>query len=324
MISVIVPVYKVEEYLDRCVQSLLAQSYDGEYEIILVDDGSPDNCGQLCDEYAQQHDIIRSVHKSNGGLSSARNYGVEHAKGKWVTFVDSDDYVSETYLYDLMYLIKKFNADMAITNVILQTPEEALQKHQERFKPFSLNAKAAFLETYLNDRVGWSSCGKLILTETVKKHPFPDGFYEEMASTYLFISDSPKVAFGDYRDNYHYLRRPGSITARPIDKRHMRVFQVCKEIGEFIKKNYPEKEYAITLMYEKAVLQLLNRTILTDSQFRKLFCKYRKMFRRDMFVLLKKKDIVWKSKYYAIILSTTPTIYRLQRAVFNLVKGKEE
>ena len=96
MISVIVPVYRVEKYLDKCVQSILAQTYR-DFEILLVDDGSPDNCPQLCDTYAQKYDCVRALHKSNGGLSDARNFGIKYARGNDVTFIDSDDWIEEIF-----------------------------------------------------------------------------------------------------------------------------------------------------------------------------------------------------------------------------------
>lgn len=99
-ISVIVPVYKVEQYLHRCVVSILSQSFT-DFELILVDDGSPDNCGKICDEYAQKDSRVRVFHKPNGGVSSARNLGLDNAKGEWVTFIDSDDYVEIDYLQEL-------------------------------------------------------------------------------------------------------------------------------------------------------------------------------------------------------------------------------
>lgn len=96
-ISVIVPVYKVEQYIHRCIDSILSQSFT-DFELILVDDGSPDNCGKICDEYAQKDNRVRVFHKTNGGVSSARNLGLDNAIGKWVTFIDSDDYIEQGFL----------------------------------------------------------------------------------------------------------------------------------------------------------------------------------------------------------------------------------
>ena len=97
MISVIVPIYKVEKYLMRCIKSIQNQTYTN-LEIILVDDGSPDCCGEICEEFAKQDKRIRVIHKENGGLSDARNYGVERSHGQYITFIDSDDYVANNYI----------------------------------------------------------------------------------------------------------------------------------------------------------------------------------------------------------------------------------
>ena len=112
VISVIVPVYKVEAYLDRCVKSLLAQTYTN-MEILLVDDGSPDNCPAMCDVYASQHENIRVFHQENKGLSGARNTGINHAKGEYLAFVDSDDLWSPYFLESLYKALKETDADIS-------------------------------------------------------------------------------------------------------------------------------------------------------------------------------------------------------------------
>lgn len=106
LISVIVPIYKVENFLHRCIDSILCQTYE-QIEIILVDDGSPDRCGNICEEYRKIDSRIRVFHKNNGGLSDARNYGVERANGDFITFIDSDDYIAKDYIEYLYKLIKK-------------------------------------------------------------------------------------------------------------------------------------------------------------------------------------------------------------------------
>ncbi|MBQ8038354.1 MAG: glycosyltransferase family 2 protein [Lachnospiraceae bacterium] len=110
-VSVIVPIYKVEEYLEECVRSILNQTYQN-FELILVDDASPDNCGKLCDAYAAENPKVKVIHKENGGLSSARNAGVEIARGEYIAFIDSDDYVRECYLEELVKLAQQHSADL--------------------------------------------------------------------------------------------------------------------------------------------------------------------------------------------------------------------
>ncbi len=115
-ISIIVPVYKVEPYLRKCVDSILAQTFT-DFEVILVDDGSPDNSGKICDEYASKDSRVRVIHKENGGLSSARNAGIDVARGKYLGFVDSDDYI-EKDMYELLYdNIVKEQADLSICGI---------------------------------------------------------------------------------------------------------------------------------------------------------------------------------------------------------------
>ena len=115
LLSIIVPVYNVEKYIERCIKSILNQSFTN-FELILVDDGSPDNCGKICDEYKKKDSRIKVIHKKNGGLSDARNAGIERAKGEYIAFVDSDDFINK-YMYEILYKnAKKWDADISICN----------------------------------------------------------------------------------------------------------------------------------------------------------------------------------------------------------------
>ena len=118
-LSIIVPVYKVRRHLQRCIESILQQTYT-DYELILVDDGSPDNCGAICDRYAQECDKVKVIHKKNGGLSSARNAGIAAAKGEYITFVDGDDTIaSGTYYYNMRILQSNPDIDILEYPIII-------------------------------------------------------------------------------------------------------------------------------------------------------------------------------------------------------------
>ena len=121
-ISVIVPVYNVEKYLNRCIDSILAQTFT-DFELILVDDGSPDNCGKICDEYAAKDSRIHVIHKANGGLSDARNAGIDWAfansNSEWVTFMDSDDWIPDNYLFELYHACVQNLSQVAICDYVL-------------------------------------------------------------------------------------------------------------------------------------------------------------------------------------------------------------
>ena len=212
-ISVIIPVYKVEKYLDRCIKSVLKQSYK-DFEVLLVDDGSPDSCGAICESYRRNDSRVRVFHKENGGLSDARNYGTLRAEGKFITFIDSDDYVSFDYLEVMIDMIKKHGADIAVSNFMDVSDEvefkEGDAKEAEDVVLDSDGALHHLLATphYLQMETAW---GKLVKAEIVKNHPFPFGrFHEDEATTYLYYMDAKKVAVTD-KVLYGYYQNPASI-----------------------------------------------------------------------------------------------------------------
>lgn len=125
-ISIIIPVYKAEVYLHRCIDSLLSQTLQN-FEILLIDDGSPDRSGEICDKYTQIDDRVRVFHKENGGVSSARNLGIGHAKGEWITFIDSDDYVDKSFLSD--FGLEKLKADIYMQGYRIEKKFQVISVH---------------------------------------------------------------------------------------------------------------------------------------------------------------------------------------------------
>ena len=147
-ISIIVPIYKVEKYLVRCVESLIAQDFLS-LEIILIDDGSPDRCGEICDNYAKKDARITAYHKPNGGLSDARNYGLERAHGEYVLFVDSDDYLEPQACSNLWKEAKAGFADIIISKMALEKPSEGMARFEkvaeDRFQYHRIYSGPAYL-----------------------------------------------------------------------------------------------------------------------------------------------------------------------------------
>lgn len=209
MISVIVPVYKVEKYLDKCVQSILAQTYE-DFELILVDDGSPDNCPQMCDEYAQRDKRVRVIHKTNGGLSDARNVGTAEAKGEYITYIDSDDYVSNDYLEMLNSLIGKYNADIAVTGIKVFY-EGTIPKEDKKINEYFYTGEKALEKMLYQDTLDTSACAMLLPTNVAKKHAFPLGkYHEDELTTYKYYAEVNRVVVTT-KKQYFYLQRKGSI-----------------------------------------------------------------------------------------------------------------
>ena len=155
LISIIIPVYKVEKYIHRCVDSILAQTFT-DFELILVDDGSPDNCGKICDEYAEKDSRIVVIHQENGGLSAARNAGLdwvfEHSDSQWISFVDSDDYVYPHYLEKLYQAVVENNTNISMCNFVNfsdSVPECSLNEKESRI----ISGLEACNKIYNNDNI---------------------------------------------------------------------------------------------------------------------------------------------------------------------------
>lgn len=212
LVSVIVPIFKVEPYLNRCVDSLLVQTHDN-LEIILVDDGSPDRCGDICDEYAKKDDRIKVVHKKNGGLSDARNAGVRVAVGKYIAFVDSDDYVTSDYIQYLLELLENNQADISVCNYYIVQAADTVMPEDEMNNEITVMSgteasKKLFGDETVKATVAWN---KLYKADIVKKFPFPKGrVHEDEATTYLFLYESERVVFGN-RCCYAYYQNPFGI-----------------------------------------------------------------------------------------------------------------
>lgn len=213
LISLIIPIYKVEAYLERCITSVIAQTYHN-LEIILVDDGSPDQCGVICERFARQDARIKVFHKANGGLSDARNYGVERSHGKYIAFIDSDDYVAPNYIAYLIELLIKYHADISCCCMV-QTSGHISEYGANTVIPNEqlLTGKEACKELlgsmYHTMVTAW---GKLYKSEIVKKYPFPVGKkHEDEATTCKYYYAANKVVVGN-QCLYAYYQNPNSIT----------------------------------------------------------------------------------------------------------------
>lgn len=215
-LSIIVPVYKVEQYLRKCVDSLLDQDLvDGEYEIILVDDGSPDSCGDICEDYAAKYSQVRVIHQKNGGLSAARNSGIAASQGKYVQFVDSDDYLE---LNVLKTLVEKMETDKLD---ILRFNYRNVNERYEVFEPNKVSKPFVDYRdevcdglTFLNERLGFGCYAWqfMIRRELLDGCIFKEGIYlEDTEWTPRLLMKAHKVTSTDLMV-YDYLIRKGSIT----------------------------------------------------------------------------------------------------------------
>ena len=211
-ISVIVPVYKVEPYIHQCIDSILAQTYT-DFELILVDDGSPDNCGMICDEYAKQDDRIRVIHQENQGASAARNAGIEVAKGDYIAFIDGDDIVARWYFDRLYSVVYNWEADIAVCKAESGTDAPFLfGEEDENSNVIAISGRSACRSIYYMDGIipiqPWGKIYKKRLFEGIK---FPEGMIcEDDATIPRLLYLSSKVALVNSKI-YFYRQQPNSV-----------------------------------------------------------------------------------------------------------------
>ena len=238
LISVIVPVYKVEQYLDKCVESIVNQTYRN-LEIILVDDGSPDNCPAMCDGWAKKDDRIKVIHKANGGLSDARNAGIAVASGEFIGFVDSDDWVAPFFYERLISMLIDNDCDISACGI-----EKVNEGQQPKLRdaPYSVNCIGG--EEALHDlicgsitQVVWN---KLYRRETIDGIPFAKGkFHEDEFWSYQVFGKADRIAIADF-NGYYYLQRTGSIMGEGYSLKRLDAVEAKCERQRYLEANFPE------------------------------------------------------------------------------------
>lgn len=306
LISVIVPVYKAEAYLERCVNSICNQTYRN-LEIILVDDGSPDRCGEMCDAFAKMDSRIRVFHKQNGGQSSARNLGLDNMTGQYVGFVDSDDWVEPDMYSHLYDLVAKYNAQIAACGLscdyadgrsVLFNPLYPTEKAVEKFTVFD-----AIKEVTIAEKITNSPCDKLFHHSIFSDIRMSVGkIYEDFEMMPHCLSKAEIIVY-DPKPLYHYFMTEQSTTRGSIRPERFLEAEIGKDRIEFIKKNYPELTlYAIA----DQVRICLNIYYLSvdcgeyTRQRNEIKQDLRMMAKYKVFPLLKKKD---KLKYLSFLIA---------------------
>lgn len=276
LLSVIVPVYNVEAYLSRCVDSILEQSYD-TMEVILVDDGSRDSSGAICDEYAARDSRVRVIHKVNGGLSSARNAGLDVAEGSYVTFVDSDDFLEPDSYGPMIDLMERMDADMVCAgryDVMAETGEKTVGLCPKKEECITGQEFAGRI-------FRWKDCDSAVWDKIYKKSLFHELRYplgkicEDVPVTYRAALKAQKVALWN-RPIYNYFHRPGSITQSKISEASFDFCQHTAEVYGEIKAHYPQIEAHARFLRVRSLSDAMLRVLLADSNSRTRFWpKYR-------------------------------------------------
>ena len=262
-ISVIVPVYRVEQYLERCVDSILGQTYT-DLEVILVDDGSDDSCPEICERYAQKDNRVRVIHRENGGLSAARNTGLAAATGDIISLVDSDDYIDSNMYSSLMEALIKNDADIAMCDyAYVSDKEEPLEKEAADKVEVDIidGVKAQYLmyDSYrgrVTYTVAWNKLYKKELFEGVT---YPEGrIHEDEARTHELLYKAKKIAYVKV-PYYFYFQRDDSIVGSEISEKNLQIVDAYTDRLTFYRNNGENELWKKEVLHSMHMVCYLNR-----------------------------------------------------------------
>lgn len=297
IISVIVPIYCVEKYINQCIDSILNQSYP-YLEIILVDDGSPDNCGLICDEYAKKDGRIKVIHKKNGGLSDARNAGIKISSGKYIAFVDSDDCIDQRMYEKLQNTLQECGADIAeCHSVSFDDGSIPNARYSNQIK--ELTAKEWITETSLGDFLSCVAWNKLYKKELFIGIEYPVGrHYEDDATTYKLVYRANKIVrLTDAL--YFYRQRQNSITAQKNIREIKQQFQALYEKCLFF-NSLNENELEV-FSYSRLIIFLLSNLEFWEGVNSFESKKWKSIIKQNKRGVYFSKSVPFKYKLYIAI-----------------------
>ena len=276
LISIIIPVYKVEKYLEKCIESVLKQTYTN-LQVILVDDGSPDNCGKICDEYAKKDSRIEVIHKVNGGLSDARNVGIAKAKGKYIGFVDSDDYIKEDMYEILINLIKEYDADVSICNLYdVIEGKEYIRNKENGIKEY--NRIDILKEVLLDKNIQSYAWNKLYKKELFNEIKYPIGKkYEDIGTTFYIFEKCNKVVVTS-EPEYYYLKRADSLVNNVTESTVLDYTEIIIQRYLYTQKNIEELRKYNNYYLAKTLITAHNDIELLGSISEKMQEKYKELY----------------------------------------------
>lgn len=313
LVSVIVPIYKVEQYLKKCMDSILSQTYSN-IEIILVDDGSPDRCPALCDEFAKKDRRVKVIHKKNGGLSSARNAGLDAANGTYICFVDSDDFIAPTMVQKLYEAIIKNESCGIVSGQIVAYKDGQTASYRPEWyhsKCYKLSAKK-IAEQVLLEKESFTVWNKIYKADLLAKVRFREGYNNEDT---FFMYDLSKVLAEKSIDMliipdvvYYYRKRADSICntlSRPLDVDVIRNVELMISENTDVQLNSKLKKY-----YIYRLVLFGKRTLENEQYYTRYFQKYNKKLKK--FSLSECLLNCWGFKYaiYGILLLYYPSLLK--------------
>lgn len=296
LVSIIVPVYNVEKYLKKCLDSIINQTYKN-IEILLVDDGSTDNSGIICDEYAKKDPRITVIHKENAGLSEARNTGLDYARGKYISFIDSDDYIEEGMIFYLYHDCKDNNCQIANSNKIWELENGKKIYLCEIENSEIVDTETALKNLLLNDPSVANKLFERCLFDDIRF--IKDKLYEDILTTPLLIEKSERI-FLDKRHFYHYIQHENSIVHKSFSKKKMDYMYNAKELFQHIKIHYPNISEVAEAYYILVLITIISEAYYKrnemNSEYKEIYEElklFKNKYRNNKFIPISKKVMIF-------------------------------
>lgn len=281
LISIILPIYNIEKYLSKCMESVLRQSYKN-LEIIMVDDGSQDMCGQICEKYAKQDSRVVVLHKTNGGLSDARNFGIEYSRGDFITCIDPDDYVDVDYIDYLYMLLKKHKCKMSICQHRVHYDNGFIKDFGDIGEDV-ISAEKCLERMLYHDVIDTSAWGKLYKRDLFENVKYPKGkLFEDIGTTYALIMQCDRIAIG-YESKYNYIFHNNSIVNSSFKPNKFDLMEMTDKMAKDVLKVYPNLEDAILRRRVYSRISTLNQ-MLNVKDF--------EMERKNIISFIKKNGVI--------------------------------
>lgn len=302
LVSVIVPIYNVEQYLDRCINSIISQTYCN-LEILLIEDGSPDRCPQMCDEWAKKDDRIKAFHKKNGGLSDARNYGLDRATGDFIAFVDSDDYIEKSMYEVMVKAVEKTESNLACCGRYYKSTADE-KKSRCRDKQIILSDTEAIHELLNNGCIEEAAWDKLYKKELWNNLRFPlNEINEDIVVMPEIIRRSKRIVHVGL-PFYYYCYNCNSITKSGYNSKKDVMFKHMEDLTEYINVYYPSEIEWVGVIKAKYAMTTLFAIVLTGEtkKFDSSYKNYRKILKKSYGQMLKSENLTKKQKLEALLL----------------------
>ncbi|WP_053984383.1 glycosyltransferase family 2 protein [Niameybacter massiliensis] len=309
ILSIIVPVYNVEKYLPKCIESILNQTFN-DFEVILVDDGSTDKSGELCDDYQELDSRLQVIHQKNVGLGGARNVGISLSRGRYIGFVDSDDTIHPQMYTILLNEVEQSQSEIGICRYQCYAegrPPKML--NISTYETREMQTEEALRQLLKGQLYRHSVCNKVFKRELVKTVLFPVGkIYEDNFFTYRAIAQAHKVKYV-HLTLYYYLQREGSIVHRSFSEKNLEILNAGEDIIQFINKQYPNLQMDAECAYALRFFDIMNTLLVEENTDQVILQNLKQRIRKQKSSLKENTMLTKKQQILIQIFSYSPKVY---------------